>query len=133
MPRIALGYVHLRRNDRAEARAQFSAACAAAPQRHDALVALAKVTALDGEFAAAVALHRRALAIRPDDVATRINLGKCLLDMGEREAGEAALRAATRAVPKATGLAITTLAAAAHGRVFLRPSDAARFLGAEPT
>jgi len=132
LPRIALGYLHLRRNDRAGARAQFSAACAAAPQRHDALVALAKVTALDGDFAAAAALHRRALALRPDDVATRINLGKCLLDLGDRETGEAALRAAIRAVPQATGLAITTLAAAAHGRAFLRPSDAARFLNAGP-
>jgi tetratricopeptide (TPR) repeat protein len=129
--RVGLGYLHLKRNDRVGARGLFSQVHAAAPERHDALVALAKVTALDGEYAAAADLYRGALGLRPDDTVTRINLGKCLLEMGAREAGEAALRAATRGAAPLAGLAITALAATPHGRFFLRPSEVAKFLGIE--
>ena len=97
------------------------------------LPALAKVMALDGEYAAAAELFRRALGLRPDDAVTRNNLGACLLEMGARDAGEASLRAATRTAPQMAGQAITSLAAASHGRFFLRPSAAASFLRAEKT
>ena len=129
--RTQLGYLHIKRNNRAEARAIFSQLLAAAPERYDVLVGLAKVLALDGEYAAAADLYRRALGMRPDDAATRTNLGICQLEMGEREAGEASLRAITRGAPQLAGQAITTLAAASHGRFFLRPSAAAKFLGVE--
>ncbi len=59
---------------------------------------------------------------------TRNNLGLCLLEMGQREAGEASLRAATRGDPQMAGRALTSLAAASHGRFFLRPSAAVKFL-----
>ncbi|MFI4935052.1 MAG: tetratricopeptide repeat protein [Caulobacterales bacterium] len=129
--RVGLGNLHLKRNNRAEARRLFSQVRAAAPQRHDALVALAKVLTLDGEYAAAADLYRRALAMRPHDAMTRINLGKCLLEMGERDAGEASLRAATRDAGELAGLAATALAATPRGRFFLRPSAAANFLQVE--
>ena len=77
--RMGLGYLHLKRNDRTKARSLFLQVCAAASERHEALVALAKVTVLDGEYAAAADLYRRALGLRPDDAPTRISLGKCLL------------------------------------------------------
>jgi hypothetical protein len=48
--------------------------------------------------------------------------------MGERDAGEASLRAATGGDPHMTGQAITSLAASSHGRFFLRPSAVAKFL-----
>jgi len=126
--RIGLGYLHLKRNDRVKARALFSQVRAAEPGRHEALVALAKVMAMDGEYASAADLYRYALGLQPDDVVARINLGKCLLEMGERDAGEEALRAATRGSSQLAGQAITALAAAPHGRFFLRPSVAAKFL-----
>ena len=129
--RMGLGYLHLNRNDRANARVMFSQVLEVAPGRHDALVALAKVRALDGEYAAAADLNRRALGLQPDHAPTRVNLGKCLLEMGEREAGESTLRAATRGDPKLAGPAIMALAAAPHGRFFLRPSAAAKFLRAD--
>jgi predicted Zn-dependent protease len=129
--RMGLGHLHLKRNDRAEARASFSQVLATAPQRHDALVALAKAMALDGEYATAADLYRRGLALQPDDAAIRVNLGKCLLEMGERDAGEATLRAAARGTAQLAGPAIVALAAAPHGRFFLRPSAAAKFLRAE--
>lgn len=126
--RMGLGYLHLKRNERSDARRLFLEVRAAAPDRHDALVALASVMALDGEYAAAADLYQRALQLRPDDALTRIDLGKCLLEIGERDAGEAALRAATRGAARLAGLAITALAATPHGRFFLRPSAAAAFL-----
>lgn len=129
--RTQLGYLNIKRNNRAEARAIFSQLLAAAPERYDVLVGLAKVMALDGEYAAAADLYRRALGMRPDDVATRTNLGICQLEMGEREVGEASLRAITRGAPQLAGQALTSLAAASHGRFFLRPSAAAKFLGVE--
>jgi predicted Zn-dependent protease len=131
--RMGLGYLHLKRNDRANARRLFLQVRATEPLRHDALVALAKVSALEGEYAVAVDLYQRALELRPEDPVTRIELGKCLLEMGAREAGEASLRAAARSGAQVTGLAITALATASHGRFFLRPSAAARFLSAAET
>jgi Flp pilus assembly protein TadD len=129
--RMELGYVHIKRNSRATARALFLQVLAVAPGRHDALTALAKVMALDGEYAAAADLYRRALGLRPDDAASRNSLGMCLLEMGERSAGEASLRTASRDAPQLAGQAITSLASASHGRFFLRPSAAAKFLNSE--
>jgi tetratricopeptide (TPR) repeat protein len=130
---MELGFVHLKRNDRVAARALFVQVRAAAPERHDVLLALAKVMALDGEYAAAADLYRRALGLRPDDAMTRNNLGSCQLEMGQREAGEASLRAVASGAPQLAGMAITSLAAASHGRFFLRPSAAAKFLRVEKT
>jgi predicted Zn-dependent protease len=128
---MALGYLHLKRNDRASARTIFSGVREASPDRHETLVALAKVLVLDGNYRGAADLYRNALALRPEDVLTRINLGKCLLEMGERDAGESTLRAAIRSAPQLAGRAILALAAAPHGRAFLRPADAAAFLRAD--
>lgn len=129
--RVGLGHLHLKRNDRARARALFAQAHAASPDRHDAAVALARAMALDGEYAGAAELYRSALERRPEDAAARIGLGRCLLELGQRNAGEASLRVAMRTAPHAAGLAITALAAAAHGRLFLQPSAAAAFLRAQ--
>ena len=127
---MALGYLHLARNARPQARTLFEQVRAAAPDRYDAKVALANLLVLDGEYAEAADLYRLALEMRPDDAATRISLAKCLLEMGEREAGETVLRGVAAGAGPAAGLAISALAAAPHGRFFLRPSAAARFLGA---
>jgi tetratricopeptide (TPR) repeat protein len=131
--RAELGFLHVKRNDRARARELFSQVLAVAPEWHEVLTALAKVMVLDGEYAGAADLYRRALGLRPDDAMARNNLGICLLETDQRDAGEAALRAVARAAPEMTGLAITSLAAASRGRFFLRPSAAAKFLGVETT
>jgi tetratricopeptide (TPR) repeat protein len=129
--RMELGFVHLQRNNRATARAIFLQVLEATPGRYDVLPALARVMALDGEYAAATDIYRRALVLRPDDAVSRDNLGRCLLELGERDAGEASLREAMRGAPQMAGQAITSLAAASHGRFFLRPSAAAKFLRVE--
>jgi tetratricopeptide (TPR) repeat protein len=128
--RVGLGFLHLRRNERGAARRLFVEALAEAPQRHDATVGLARVMVLDGEHVAAVDLLRRALALRPGHAPTLIELGKCYLEMGERSAGEASLRAAAHKAPRLASLAMLALAAAPHGRFFIRPSAAAAFLDA---
>ena len=127
--RMELGFLHLRRNDRARARILFLEVQAAAPERQDVLAALAKVMAMDGEYAAAADIYRRVLGLRPDDAVTRNSLAVCQLELGERETAEANLRAATRDAPQMVGLAIASLASASHGRFFLRPSAVAKFLG----
>ncbi len=129
--KLGLGYLHLKRNDRSRARQAFQQVHAAAPGRPDAMVGLAQVLALDGEYPAAADLYRRALVLRPDDRAMRVSLGKCLLEMGQRAAGETTIRAATGGSASLAGTAITALAATPHGRLFLRPSAAAKFLGVE--
>ena len=126
--RMELGLLHLKRNDRAKARAMLLQALAAAPARPDVLTAVAKVMAMDGEYAAAADMFRKALGLRPNDAMCRNGLGACLLELGERDAGEASLRAAVRGAPQLAGLAITALAASSHGRFFLRPTAAAKFL-----
>jgi tetratricopeptide (TPR) repeat protein len=131
--RMGLGYLHLKRNDRIQARRQFQLARVAEPQRHDALLALAKVEALNGDYAAAIDLYQHALGFRPHDPVTRVELGKCQLEMGAREAGEASLRVASRSGDQVVGLAITALATASRGRFFLRRSTAETFLSAEAT
>ena len=125
---VELAFLHVRRNDRTTARMILSQASAAQPHHPVILAALAQVIHLDGEYALAADTYRRALALQPGDAAARRNLGACLLEMGERDAGEASLRAAIRTAPHLTGQAIISLAAASHGRVFLRPSAAAKFL-----
>jgi tetratricopeptide (TPR) repeat protein len=129
--RMELGLLHVKRNDRSKARASLLQVLAVTPERPDALAALATVMSLDGEYAAAADLFRHVLRLRPDDAMSRNTLGACLLEMGERDAGEASLRAATRSAPQTAGLAIMLLAGASHGRFFLRRSDAAKFLNAE--
>jgi predicted Zn-dependent protease len=99
-----------------------------APGRLDVLAGLAQVMLLDGEYAAAAETYRRVLALRPDDAMARADLGRCLLEMGERDAGEASIRTATGGRPHMVGRAIASLAASSHGRFFLRPSAATKFL-----
>ncbi|MBL8557046.1 MAG: tetratricopeptide repeat protein [Phenylobacterium sp.] len=126
---VGLGFLRLQTDDRAAARRHFAEVRAAAPERFDAMIGLARTAALDGAFAEAAELYRLVLARQPGDVQSRIGLGRCLLELGDRAAGEAALREAARLAPDAAGAALNALAAVPRGRAFLRPSDAERFLG----
>ena len=92
------------------------------------LIALGLVLALDGEYASAADAYRHALAHRPDDAFARADLAACLLEMGDRDAGEASLRSAFRSGPHLFGRTIHALAASSHGRFFFRPSAVMKFL-----
>jgi len=115
-------------NDRAKARAALMRARDAAPGRPDILTELGRILILDGDYAGAAEAYRHALALRPDDMLSRANLATCLLEMGDRDRGEAALRAILRGRPQMLGRVAFALATASHGRFFFRPSTAAKFL-----
>lgn len=127
--RVGLAYLNLKCNDRRRARELFLGVRAAAPERYDALSGLGWVLAADGEYAAAADLFRQALAARPGDAVVRLEFAKCLLELGQREAGEAELRTATGGEAAGAAAAILALTATPHGRLFLKPSAAMRFLG----
>ncbi len=123
-----LAFLHLKRNERSKARELFLRALKGAPGRPDILMGLAQVLLLDGEYAAAADTFRRVLGLQPDDAVARADFGRCLLEMGERDAGEASIRMATRERPQMFGRAVMSLAMSSRGRFFLRPSAAAKFL-----
>ena len=125
---LDLARLRLAQNNRSKARAILGALHEAAPENADILIELARALLLDGEYAAAADLYRHALALRPDDGLTRADLGACLLEMGEREAGEASLRSALRGRPQMLGRTTYALAASSHGRLFFRPSAVSKFL-----
>lgn len=125
---LDLARLHLRQNARGKARAILLSAREAAPGRPEIWIVLVRVLLLDGEYAAAADACRHALGLRPDDALMRADLAACLLEMGEREAGEANLRAALRSGPQMLGRATYALVASSHGRFFFRPSALAKFL-----
>jgi Flp pilus assembly protein TadD len=125
---LDLARLLLARNERSKARSMLNVIREAAPANPDILIELARAMLLDGEYAEAADVYRHALALRPDDAMTRADLGACLLELGEREAGEAALRAALRGRPHMLARTTYALAAASHGRFFFRPSAASKFL-----
>jgi predicted Zn-dependent protease len=125
---LDLSRLQLQSNQRDKARAVLTRARDAAPARPDLWSALARVLLLDGDYAAAADAYRNALARRPDDPWTRADLAACQLEMGDRDAGEANLRAAFRSGPHMLGRATHALAASSHGRFFFRPSAVAEFL-----
>ena len=130
---LDLARLHLRQNDRSKARAVLSAARDAAPGRSEIWMALARVLVRDGEYDSAADAYRHALGHRPDDAFARADLATCLLEMGDRDAGEASLRSAFRGGPHMLGRATHALAASSHGRFFFRPSAAVKFLqGSSP-
>ena len=126
--RKELATLHLQRNHRGAARATLLAALEIAPEHPDLLAGLAQVMLLDGDYNEAADIFRRVVALRPADALARADLGRCLLEMGQREAGEASIRQATRDRPQLLNRAITSLAVASRGRFFLRPSAAVNFL-----
>jgi predicted Zn-dependent protease len=125
---LDLAQLYLGCNARSRAREVLERALTVAPGRPDIVALLARVMLLDGEYATAADAYRHVLAVRPDDAMTRANFAICLMEMGEREAGEANLRAALRGRPDMLYRAISSLAAPAHGRLFLRPSAVVKYL-----
>ena len=125
---IDLANLYLGRNARRQARAVLMQALAAAPGRRDIMVPLVRLMLLDGEYAAAADAYRHLLALNPDDAALRADFAVCLMEMGNREEGEANLRAAMRGRPDLLYRAVYSLAGSVHGRLFLRPSAVAKFL-----
>ena len=129
---LDLARLKLQRNARGEARTILVKAREAAPGRADILTMLARALLLDGEYAAAAETYRHVLALRPDDPMTRADLAACLLEMGDRDGGEAHLRTALRGRPQMLGRATHALVQSSHGRFFFHQSAVAKYLAREP-
>lgn len=125
---LALGYALAERNERIRAQALFAKVHAAVPTHHDALLALARAMIWEGDYERAADLYRRALAIKPLDD-TRIRLGKCLLELRQREEAEELFRTAAQGMGKLAAPAVIGMVSASHGRIFLQPSATLNFLG----
>jgi predicted Zn-dependent protease len=126
---LDLGRLYLQKFEPAKARATLAAARDAAPGRPDIMSELARAMQLDGDHAGAAEAFRHVLALNPDDALARANLAACLLELGQRDGGEAALRSVLRGRPHLLGRVAYVLAASSHGRFFFRPSAAAKFFG----
>lgn len=125
---IQLGYVLLRRRNITEAKAAFRRALEISPNSSDALFGLARAHKEIGENQLAAEYFRRYLRGRPNDAGIWLNLGHCLLELGQLDAGYECFRTAARGDQTRYGSALTSLASSGRGRLWLRPSDAARFL-----
>jgi tetratricopeptide (TPR) repeat protein len=125
---IQLGFVCYAINDRANAGAAFAHALSVNPVHPEAIQGLGTVLMDAGDYAQAAELFRRALSANADDTLARIALGKCLLELGERTAAYACLRAASARGVEFYGKVIAVLLSSGHGRFWLRPSSAAKFL-----
>jgi tetratricopeptide (TPR) repeat protein len=124
---IQLGYAHLSRRDCANAKVAFARTLDISPGSHDALFGMAKAHQELGENEEATAYFRRYLTDRPNDGGARLNLGHCLLELGQFDAGYECFRRAAQGDAQRYGNALISLASAARGRFWLRPSAAARF------
>jgi tetratricopeptide (TPR) repeat protein len=129
MPQLSvqLGYVQLRRKRHAEAKTAFGRALANAAGSPEALFGLARVHQAVGDNAAAAGYFRQCLTSRPNDADMWLQLGYCLLELGDREAGLECFRTATRGDPQSHGNALSALVKSGHGRFWLKPSEAAQY------
>lgn len=125
---IQLGYARLSRRDCTGAKIAFARALDLSPDSHTALFGLAKAHQELGENEPAAEGFRRYLAVRPNDAGAWLNLGHCLLELGQLDAGYECFGRAARGDATRYGTALTSLSAAARGRFWLKPSDAARSL-----
>jgi tetratricopeptide (TPR) repeat protein len=124
---VQLGYVLLRRKRYAEAKAAFSRALANSAGSPEALFGLAKVHQAAGDNAAAAGYFRQCLVSRPNDADMWLQLGYCLLELGDRAAGYECFRTATRGDPQNYGNALSALVKSGRGRFWLKPSGAAQY------
>lgn len=129
---IQLGDVLLRRRSYGEAKVAFARALEIAPNSARALFGVAKAYQSLGEAAPAAAYYRRCLVLTPEDEACWLNLGHCLLLLGEIESGHECFRSAVRGDPQRYGQALTSLAASGRGKLWLKPSAAVRFFVSKP-
>jgi predicted Zn-dependent protease len=123
-----LALQQLKINDRVAARASVLRALAAQPGHPTLLAVLGQVLYFDADYAAAADAFAQALAANPADIASQINLGASRLALGDRDKGEAELRAAVRAAPQMANHAISALCHAPHGRLFLRISATMNYM-----
>jgi len=96
---LALGGVYLDRADAPGAKVAFARALSIVPGDADALVGFGIALQYEGDFARAAERFRRVLARNPGHHRARMNLGYCLIELGQEDEGIACLRAVVQAAP----------------------------------
>lgn len=124
---IQLGRVLLKCRDFAGAKHSFARALEISPAGHDAMSGMALAHQGAGEYDKAADYFRRCLAVKSEP-ATWLDLGQCLLRLGQPDEGYECFRFAVRSDPKRYGNALGMLTKSARGRFWLKPSAAAQFL-----
>jgi Tfp pilus assembly protein PilF len=129
MPELStqLGYVLLRRRNYAAAKVAFARALDISPGSPVPLFGLAKAHQGIGENAAAAGYFRRYVMSRPNDADAWLQLGYCLLELGDFDAGCECFRTAARGDPQNYGNALSALVKSGRGRFWLKPSGAERY------
>jgi tetratricopeptide (TPR) repeat protein len=125
---IQLGFAYLSLGDCSNAKVAFARAFDISPHSDDALFGMAKAHQELGENEEAAGYFRRYLTNRPNDGGGWLSLGHCLLELGQLDVGYECFRRAASGDTERYGAALTSLAAAARGRFWLRPREAVRFL-----
>lgn len=126
---LALGRVLLERGDMEGAKHAFAKALAIAPGHTAALQGLVYSRKDIGDFQAAAEWARQAFARDPSDTKTHLLLASCLLELGKSEEAIEQLRTLVGASPGLLGQALKAFADCGRGRLWLKPSAAAEFLG----
>lgn len=128
---LALGGVYLDLAYSPAAKVAFARALSMAPGNTDALVGFGIALQYEGDFARAAERFRRVLAHNPGHQRARMNLGYCLIELGQVDEGIVCLRAAVQAERPNYGSALKMLISAGRGRFWLRRSAATACLGSE--
>ena len=126
---LALGAIYIDRADSAGAKVAFARVLSIVPGNPDALIGFGIALQYEGEFARAAERFRRILASDPAHHRARVNLGLCLIELGQVNDGIACLRATVQAAPHFYGMALRILISTGRGRFWLKPSAAAACLG----
>src|SRR5262245_517410 len=127
---VELGGVYICKADPTNAKFAFARALVLVPNHARALHGFGTALVIEGEFELAVDQFREVLGLRDDHLRARLDLAHCLLELGRFDAGVAELRWIVRAAPQYYGEVLKMLASSRRGRLWLRPSAAARFLQA---
>lgn len=130
---IQLGYALLRRRSCSDAKAAFARGLEISSVAPGGLFGMAKAHQELGESEAAAGYFRRYLAVKPNDASAWLNLGQCLLEIDQSDAGYECFRTIVRADSRLYGTVLLALAKSARGRFWIKPSDAARFLRKGPS
>lgn len=125
---VHLGSAYASRGERNKAIEFFARAIEGLPNDPSTIFDYAWMMKNSCCFPQAAELFKRILAVDPADSLARLALGICLLESGQAEPGLQNLSAASRTNAKMYGQAVSAIASAGKGRLWLRPSDARRIL-----
>jgi len=125
---VHLGSAYAARGNRDKAANLFSRAVTSLPDDRETLFNIAQLMKNSLCFALAADVFKRLLANDSNDVAARVGLGICLLEIGDQKSGFKNLSIASGINAHTFGQTLNELASAGKGRFWLKPSDARRFL-----